>query len=33
MQGDDVDIRKNLEGLSMSRPDIFGTQDNNISAR
>lgn len=31
-QGEEVDIRRNLEGLSLSRPDIFGAQDSKISA-
>jgi len=32
-EGEDVDIRGNLDRMSLSRPDIFGTQENNISAR
>ena len=31
-QGDEVDIRKNLEEMSGRRPDIFGAQDNQIRA-
>ena len=31
-EGEDVDIRKNLEGLSFKRPDIFGSQDNKMVA-
>lgn len=33
LQGDDVDIRRNLDSLSLSRPDIFGAQENKIAAR
>jgi hypothetical protein len=32
-RGDDVDIRQHLDNLSARRPDIFGAQDTQISAR
>ena len=32
-QGEDVDIRKNLEDMSVRRPDIFGRQEDLIRAR
>lgn len=31
--GEEVDIRANLESLSSKRPDIFGAQENKISFR
>lgn len=33
IQGEEVDIRRHLESMSLKRPDIFGTQDNHISTR
>jgi len=33
MQGEDVDISKNLEHLSSKRPDIFGTRENSFALR
>jgi hypothetical protein len=31
--GEEVDIRANLESLSLKRPDIFGAQEHKITLR